>query len=142
MAEEINWQVVSGGGTEGADTEYILNGTIGQTATGVSNHETEALHHGFWQYLPYFPNYCDECEPGEADGASPINILDIVYLINYKYKEGPAPTPYELCNGDAVCDCVVNILDVVHLINYKYKDGPPPCSCEEWGIECGLPLRE
>jgi hypothetical protein len=41
----------------------------------------------------HVPFGCD-CEPGEADGVSPTNILDIVYLINYKYKSGPIP-----------CDC-------------------------------------
>jgi len=30
-------------------------------------------------------------EAADVDGISPVNILDIVYLINYKYKSGPAP---------------------------------------------------
>ncbi len=30
-------------------------------------------------------------EAGDADGIPPVNILDIVYLINYKYKSGPEP---------------------------------------------------
>ncbi|MCP4703884.1 MAG: hypothetical protein GY865_04680 [candidate division Zixibacteria bacterium] len=84
---------------------------------------------------------CD-CEPGEVNGVPDINILDIVYLINYKYKGGPAPGPYELCSGDPNCDCNVDILDIVLLINYKYKNGPPPCSCEEWITACGGPLRK
>jgi hypothetical protein len=79
---------------------------------------------------------CD-CEPGEADGTPPVNILDIVYLINYKYKGGPDPTPYEFCNGDPTCDCEVNILDIVYVINYKYKNGPDPCVCEDWTAQCG-----
>lgn len=32
---------------------------------------------------------------GDTDGDRLINILDIVYLINYKYKSGPAPDPLE-----------------------------------------------
>jgi hypothetical protein len=84
---------------------------------------------------------CD-CEPGEADGATPINILDIVYLINYKYKGGPAPKPYALCSGDATCNCVVDILDIVHLINYKYKNGPAPCTCANFIANCPGGLRE
>jgi len=84
---------------------------------------------------------CD-CEPGEVNETPPINILDIVALINYKYKGGAAPAPYALCNGDPNCDCVVNILDIVLLINYKYKGGTAPCTCEDWLTACGPPLRK
>ena len=79
---------------------------------------------------------CD-CEPGEVDETPPINILDIVYLINHKYKGGAAPAPYALCNGDPNCDCTINILDIVHLINYKYKGGTAPCDCDTWVANCG-----
>ncbi len=61
---------------------------------------------------------------GDVDGDELVNILDIVYLINYKYKGGPAPDPEE--SGDVDGTPPVNILDVVYLINYKYKQGPDP----------------
>jgi hypothetical protein len=79
---------------------------------------------------------CD-CEPGEVDETPPVNILDVVYIINYLYKNGPNPQPYEICNSDADCDCSTNILDVVFLINFLYKNGPSPCSCEQWYNSCG-----
>ncbi len=84
---------------------------------------------------------CD-CVPGETDNLPPINILDIVRLINYKYKGGPAPIPYALCSGDATCNCVVDILDIVFLINYKYKNGPEPCTCANFIANCPGGLRE
>jgi hypothetical protein len=61
---------------------------------------------------------------GDADGNKDINILDIVFLINYKYKGGPAPNPEVAADVDS--DGNVNILDIVYLINYKYKSGPAP----------------
>ncbi len=61
---------------------------------------------------------------GDIDGDESINILDIVFLINYKYKDGPTPEILEACDVDS--DAKVNILDVVYLINFKYKDGPDP----------------
>ncbi len=61
---------------------------------------------------------------GDADGEQPVNILDIVYLINFKYKGGPSPEPLEA--ADVNSDLLVNILDIVYLINYKYKSGPEP----------------
>ncbi len=84
---------------------------------------------------------CD-CTPGETDGIAPLNILDVIYLINFKFKGGTAPTPYALCNGDPNCDCVVNILDIVYMIDYKFKGGPAPCDCPGWVTACGLPLRK
>ncbi len=67
---------------------------------------------------------------GDLDGQPGINILDVVYLINYKYKFGPQPVcePVNSC-ADANSDRAINILDVVFLINFKYKDGPEPTRC-------------
>ncbi len=57
-----------------------------------------------------------------------IDVADVLYLINYLYKAGPAPDPQ--LSGDATCDGHVNIDDVIFLINYLFKGGPtPPGSC-------------
>jgi outer membrane protein assembly factor BamB len=61
---------------------------------------------------------------GDVNGDEDVNILDIVFLINYKYKEGPAPEIFD--SGDVNSDGEINILDIVYLINYKYKEGPEP----------------
>ena len=64
---------------------------------------------------------------GDVNGDDQINSADIVYLINYLFKSGPAPDPLELgyvnCNDD-----VINSADVVYLIDYLFKGGPAPCS--------------
>jgi hypothetical protein len=49
---------------------------------------------------------------------------DVVYLVNYLYKDGSAPDPVEA--GDANGDEIVDVGDVVYLINYLYKSGPAP----------------
>ena len=76
--------------------------------------------------------------PGDADVSGGVNINDIVYLINYKYKGGAGVkwpsatydvgTTYDNCDllGDATGDGIININDIVYLINYKYKGGPAP----------------
>ena len=53
-----------------------------------------------------------------------IDVADVVYLINYLYRGGPAPEPRDA--GDATCDGDLNVGDVVDLINYLYKGGYPP----------------
>ncbi len=67
----------------------------------------------------------DTC--GNANGDGQINIGDVVYLVEYAFRDGPAPDPYEA--GDANCDINVNIGDAVYLINFIFKDGPEPCAC-------------
>jgi bacillopeptidase F len=65
-------------------------------------------------------------EHGDADRNGTIEIADMVFLINYLFLNGPAPSP--LLAGDANCDGEVNIEDVVYLANYLFVGGPqPPC---------------
>jgi len=64
--------------------------------------------------------------PGDSDGSGAWSISDAVYLINYIFAGGPAPTPLE--NGDADCSGAVSISDAVYLINYIFAGGPAPCA--------------
>jgi hypothetical protein len=63
---------------------------------------------------------------GDVNSDWVINLFDVVYLISYLYKSGPAPFPLEA--GDATCEGLVNLGDIVYLINYLFKGGPAP-SC-------------
>ncbi len=135
--EQINWQVISAGGTaNGSSDSYALGSTIGQTAVETGSSESYVLHHGFWVD---FGGPCD-CRPGDANGDSLINVGDVVYIQNYVFKGGPAPTPYASCSGDPNGDCSCNVGDAVYLINWIFKGGPPPVTCEEWVAACGLPF--
>jgi aminopeptidase N len=62
---------------------------------------------------------------GDANHDLVIDGADIVYLINYLYRSGLEPIPWEA--GDANCDGEVGPGDIVYLINYLFRDGPPPC---------------
>ncbi len=61
---------------------------------------------------------------GDVDDIEGINILDIVALINYEYKNQPLPGAMNAANVDGISS--VNILDIVYLINNIYKGGPAP----------------
>jgi len=66
---------------------------------------------------------------GDVNANWTVDILDIVYLVNFKFKGGPAPTP--MFSGDMDGNCTINILDIVYLVNYKFKTGPEPLvGCE------------
>jgi len=62
---------------------------------------------------------------GDVDGSGGRNLVDIIFLVNYVYKFGPAPSP--LCRGDQNgSGGFPNITDILRLINFVYKAGPPP----------------
>ncbi len=64
--------------------------------------------------------------PGDATQDGKVDVADVVYLINYLYKNGPIPLPQDA--ADANCDGSIDIGDVIYLINYLFKGGPAP-SC-------------
>ncbi|MFH2037616.1 MAG: S8 family serine peptidase, partial [Candidatus Zixiibacteriota bacterium] len=64
------------------------------------------------------------CTRGDANLNGVINILDIVYLIEWLYK-GSLNPPDPVC-GDADANGTINILDITYLIAYLYKGGPAP----------------
>jgi bacillopeptidase F len=61
---------------------------------------------------------------GDANDDRLVDVADIIYLINYLYKNGPVPN--HMVAADANADCVVDVSDVIYLINYLYKGGPAP----------------
>jgi len=62
---------------------------------------------------------------GDVNSDGIIDVQDIVFLINYCFKGGPAPDPLE--KGDVTADGSVNVQDIIHLVNYLFKYGMPPC---------------
>jgi hypothetical protein len=53
-----------------------------------------------------------------------VNLGDVIYLINYLYRNGPGPLPE--WTGDVNSDGVINVGDVIYLVNYLFRGGPPP----------------
>lgn len=76
---------------------------------------------------PPLPDACTAAPTyicGDTNGDGAINVGDVVYLVAYLYRNGPAPNPSDA--GDANCDGAINVGDVVYLVSYLYKGGPPP----------------
>jgi len=61
---------------------------------------------------------------GDVNDDGIIDIGDVVYLINYLFRNDSAPDP--LWTGNVNGDEVVDIGDVVYLINYLFREGDPP----------------
>ncbi len=137
-AENIDWEVVSGGAGVSSCPNYFLIGTIGQTAAGPVTSGDYGTNQGYVQDFGQF--FVCDCIPGNFNEDGYINVVDIIDLIDYKFREGPPPHPYAVCNGDADCNCIVNVIDIMLLINYKFREGDPPCGCSDWVSACGVPV--
>jgi len=62
---------------------------------------------------------------GDATGDSTIDIGDVLFVINYLYKNGAPPCPYHA--GDTNCDGEIDLLDILCLINYLFRGADLPC---------------
>lgn len=71
---------------------------------------------------------------GDANRDGKKSVSDVVFLINYLFKGGPAPDPVDLgdvnfCNTNPpVLPGQPTVADVVYLVNYLFKGGHAPCS--------------
>ncbi|MFH1686172.1 MAG: hypothetical protein ABIE70_01465 [bacterium] len=63
---------------------------------------------------------------GDCDWNGEINIVDLVYLVNYMFNEGPAPMPWYTI-GSMDCNPVVTIVDLIWLVDWMFNGGPKPC---------------
>jgi hypothetical protein len=61
---------------------------------------------------------------GDANGDKELSISDVVYLINYLFRDGPPPNSVQ--EADCNCDGEVSISDIIFLINYLFKGGLSP----------------
>jgi len=83
---------------------------------GLGNKVSDYITYRPWMRRPYI------C--GDANGDEKVTVADVVYLVAYLFKHGPAPVP--LAKGDANGDGKVNISDIVYLVAYLFKHGPSP----------------
>ena len=120
--EQIKWQVIGNGATDGSSTNYNLKGTVGQPATGNGSSASYNLSQGFWQNFGAGSCFC-----GDADNNGALSIGDAVYIINYIFASGPAPV--QACLADADGNHATSIGDAVFIINYIFAAGPAPSGC-------------
>lgn len=79
---------------------------------------------GEFPVLPYWPG--DVTFDGELR-----DLADVVYLINYIYKNGPPP-PHLISADINGPDGTIDLQDVVYLIDYLFRYGPEPNPGDPW----------
>ena len=143
-AVAVYWDSIPGGAESMCYefNRYLIDGPGGPEKVGDALYDSKFYcnHNYGWDHYYEYMNMFDYnlygdpslvregTEPtvqcGDANGDGVTNSADIVYLINYLFKNGQAPDP--LWVGDCNCDQVINSSDVVYLINYLFKGGPVP----------------
>jgi len=70
---------------------------------------------------------------GDLNNDLAVNPVDVVWLVNIVYRNGPPPVlpGTQYINGDSAC----NPVDVVWLVNHVYRNGPPPLGYGEQPVE-------
>jgi len=70
--------------------------------------------------------YCPVALTGDANNTGALNSADIIHLVNFVFKGGPAPLPCT-ASGDVNCTGSVTSADIINLVNYVFKSGAAPC---------------
>jgi hypothetical protein len=63
-------------------------------------------------------------QPGDVDESGSITAADIIYLVSFVFKGGPAPV--DPTTGDVNGSCAITAADVIYLVNFVFKAGPSP----------------
>jgi hypothetical protein len=113
------WQVLSPAFSSGHDTIRVeVKGKITGSSNSYPSYQDWIGGEGEVELTTVIPLR------GDANGDEIVDIGDVVYIVNFLYRNGDPPIPLQA--ADANCDGIVDIGDVVYLINYLYRGGDPP----------------
>jgi len=63
-------------------------------------------------------------QAGDMNSDFTVNSADIIYLVNFVFKGGPAPVLP--ATGDVNGSCTITSGDIIHIVNFVFKAGAPP----------------
>ena len=59
----------------------------------------------------------------------PIDVADLVYLVDYMFNGGPIYECFEEADIDASGVEPIDVADLVYLVDYMFSGGPAPAAC-------------
>jgi hypothetical protein len=120
--EQIKWQVISGGGSKGTSTSYVLTGTVGQTAAGPTSSTNYKVNQGFWQSFS-----CCVGKRGNVNLIGIIDSADLASLVSYLTGGGFSIPCYDAANVNG--SGIVDSADLAALVSYLTGGGFVPPNC-------------
>ncbi len=125
---EMTSDVLCGTGGKSQSTSFVMKASAGAQGSPIGPQSSTSFQgYGGWIYTTQ-PTLIR----GDVNRSGVVELGDVVFLITYVFKFGPAPSPLE--SGDVNCNGLVDLGDVVYLISYLYKSGPPPCPAKGGGV--------
>jgi len=122
---------IPAGSDPDVDESFIVVGVVAPDSLDMRNRINLARLIVAREKAHGFPAWAERC--GDVDDNGNIDLGDVLGLISYLYKNGPAPvTPKE--RGDVDANTNIDLGDVLGLISYLYKNGPAPKCQECFGI--------
>ena len=128
--EQINWQVISNGGTSGSSASYDLDATFGQIVIGEGSSATYDLYHGYWQVFGGGDTSCCVGLTGDVNMDGTVDIADLTAVIGYLFI--PPNTPLDCPEeGNADGDGGIDISDLTAMIAFLFiPPNPPLAECQ------------
>jgi hypothetical protein len=136
IADAVHYDVQLSG--TGDFSSLLVNSTVpdtGLTVSGLADtadyfwrvRTTNDCATGDWSVGTFRVELCPVVITGDVNLDGVITAADVIYLVGFVFKSGPAPKPIPAA-GDVDCDGIVNTSDIIRSVNYIFKGGPPPCN--------------
>lgn len=140
--DQLNWSVMSSGGTIATSPTASLQGTFGQAVVGVMENNPQPWisadsvdtvcavdANGFWH------DFDDTCCVGltgnvDCDPLALTDIADLTRLIDYLYISFEPLCCKGEANIDGDINCGIDIADLSTLIDYLYISFTPTAACQ------------
>lgn len=124
---EMTSDVICGAGGSSQSATFTLEASAGAQGSPVGFQSSAGFSAGEgWVFTEE-----SEFIRGDANKDEKVDVGDVVWILNYLFKSGPAPCPKSA--GDANCDGTIDLADAIYLLNYLFKGGPAPCPGDKGG---------
>lgn len=136
---EIKWQSINGGGGDIQSTNYKIQSSIGQSATGYATSASYQLGAGYW-YGVGGNTGCSCPNQGDVNPDLLVDVFDVIQEIAIAFSGGTDITDpgCPRSRGDVSNDTVVDVFDVIQIIAVAFSGGDVCNPCTP-GVPSGCP---
>jgi aminopeptidase N len=109
----------------GIDNNGVITGTTGDTGSFTFTVLVDDNGSSYWDEEEFTLYVAPTLYvPGDVNFNGTVNIVDLIYLVDYLFRSGPPPPV--LNAADANGSCTIAVDDVTYLVDYMFRGGPAP----------------